>query len=92
MCQRCCLLTISGAHPGRESPDLFPLELSQILHGMTKGWEKDDPSHWEHTPKISPKREKGGGGGNPELDLTLDTAMSMGAEERLEVRGANGSH
>lgn len=37
MCQRCCLLISSGAHPGRESLDLFPLELSQILHGMHKG-------------------------------------------------------
>ena len=90
MCQCCCLLIASGAHPGRERLDLFPLELSQILHGRLEGWEKDELSHWEHTPKISPTREKGGG--NPELDFTLDTAMSKSTEERLEVRGANGSH
>lgn len=89
MYQCWCLFLTSGAHPGRESLDPFPLDLSQIQHGMHEGWEKDDPSHWEPTPNISPKREKGGG--YPELDLTLDTAISIGTEEKLEVRGANGS-
>lgn len=52
----------------------------------------DDPLHWEHMPKIYPKRVRGGGGGNPELGLAMDAAVYMGREERLEVRGVNGAH
>jgi len=96
-----CLLTNSGAHLGRESPDPFPLELSQILRGRPEGWDNDDPLHWEHTTKVSPARESSGR--NPGLDCNvhgyrrkaggersewLSLARAVGLRLGLEFRGA----
>lgn len=58
--QCCCLLIPFGAHPGREIPHLFPVELSHILHGMPKGWEDDDPALGTYS-KTFPKEGKGWG-------------------------------
>lgn len=36
-------------------------------------------------PEISPRREKGRGGVNPQLDIALDTSVFTATEDRLEV-------